>query len=771
MGILEASILHHICIVLLLLWLLSYFNCCHPAAYFISLIYLYLIHERYVMRLRKTLRFEERRRSNQRRVLADSESVRWLNYVVEKMWPVCMEQIFSQKILLPIIPWFLQKYKPWTVKEAVVQSLYMGRSPPLFTEMRVLRQSTGDDHLVLELGMNFRTADDMGAILAVKLTKRLGFGMRAKLHLMGMHVEGKVLIGVKFLRHWPFLGRMRICFVEPPYFQMTVKPLSTHGVDVTELPGIAGWLDKLLDVAFEQTLVEPNMLVVDMEKFVSPQPESWFSVDEKEPIAYALLEVIEAADMKPSDLNGLADPYVKGRLGPYRFRTKTQWKTLSPKWHEEFKVPICSWESANVLAIEVRDKDHFVDDTLGECSISIGEFRDGQRHDMWLALQSIKMGRLHLAITVVEANRKAPDQSGDVETLKNKSERNSIADESETAQNGSLSSGVPGSAPKVADKFEPVDIEGQEQTGIWVHQPGSEVSQIWEPRKGRSRTSDAQIPGEGSDRVGSFKSSPSRSSYINDSSSSDETEEGNKGRPNKVMRGIQKIFHRKSRKEDKSGGVEEHVSSPHANVKAVNAKEIGVKLIMEEDNLALTSVKGPKEGTESPERRGPESPSKGHVKDIASPESPSKRHVKDMAKSIFKHAGKSAREIKHTFSRKGSKNSRRDSGLEGSVGSESSDEESVPSSVDTSGIDGIPVISKPISRSGGDSFKSEELNDREAPSDHAMNIEDPVKKIHLEGPRNIGDDPSIGSEEKGDVLVKDSSNPKHSEENLEADIK
>lgn len=48
-------------------------------------------------------------------VLSDSETVRWLNYAVEKMWTVCMEEIVSQKILLPIVPWFLQKYKPWTV--------------------------------------------------------------------------------------------------------------------------------------------------------------------------------------------------------------------------------------------------------------------------------------------------------------------------------------------------------------------------------------------------------------------------------------------------------------------------------------------------------------------------------------------------------------------------------------------------------------------------------------------------------------------------------
>lgn len=64
-------------------------------------------------------------------------------------------------------------------------------------------------------------------------------------------------------------------------------------------------------------------------------------------------------------LSGLADPYVKGQLGPYRFRTKIQRKTLCPQWREEFKIPIVTWESENVLAIEVRDKDTFVDDVLG----------------------------------------------------------------------------------------------------------------------------------------------------------------------------------------------------------------------------------------------------------------------------------------------------------------------------------------------------------------------------------------------------------------------
>ncbi|EOA29501.1 hypothetical protein CARUB_v10013073mg [Capsella rubella] len=633
----ECSVIHHVVIVLLFLWVLSYLNRSHAFFYFLALIYLYLVHERYVIILRRKLQFEERKQANQRRVLSDSESVRWLNHAMEKIWPICMEQIASQKILRPIIPWFLDKYRPWTAKEAVIQHLYLGRNPPLLTDIRVLRQSTGDDHLVLELGMNFLTADDMSAILAVKLRKRLGFGMWTKLHLTGMHVEGKVLIGVKFLRRWPFLGRLRVCFAEPPYFQMTVKPISTHGLDVAVLPGIAGWLDKLLSVAFEQTLVEPNMLVVDMEKFVSPQSgENWFFVDEKEPIAHVLVEVVEASDVKPSDLNGLADPYVKGQLGAYRFKTKILWKTLAPKWQEEFKIPICTWDSPNVLNIEVQDKDRFSDDSLGVCSVNIAEFRGGQRNDMWLPLQNIKMGRLHLAITVLEDEAKLNDDPFEGVTISKEDMWASFA--SDITNKGSFSSVVSDKSPRVPDNMEPINIEGQEETGIWVHQPGTEVSQIWEPRKGKSRCLDNQIQGAGSVR------STASTSPNNESSSTDENQEG-KSTMKSLGRGLKKIgsvFHRNGKKEEchHTGNIEEDIRSPRINLKALDQKDVGVKFIVED------SLSGPLTG------RSPKGESFG------SEDSQHKGHMKDVAKSILKHAEKSARHIKYAFSLKGSRKSR-----------------------------------------------------------------------------------------------------------------
>ncbi|KAK9074133.1 hypothetical protein SSX86_006730 [Deinandra increscens subsp. villosa] len=654
MDVKHDSMIHHVAIVLLSIWLLSSSGYFHPLFYFISFIYLYLVHDRCAMRMRRRVQFEERKQANQKRVLSDYESVRWLNHTIRRIWPICMEDIVSQKILLPIVPWFLQKYKPWTVREAVIQNLYLGRSPPMITEMRVCRQSNRDDHLVLELGMNFRTADDMNSILAVKLRKRVGFGMWAKMHLTGMHLEGKVLVGVKFLPKWPFLGRLRVCFLEPPYFQMTVKPIFAHGLDVTELPGIAGWLDKLLTLAFEETLVEPNMLVVDVEKLVSPQPESWFSIDAKEPIAYTLVEIVEASDMKPSDTNGLADPYVKGQLGAYRFRTKTQKKTLSPKWQEEFKIPITTWESPNQLVIQVCDKDHFVDDILGDCSMKINDLRTGERHDIWVPLQNIKTGRLHIAIRVIDVDTEVTKPPRDLDASTNELEPDPIQKEARP--------------DPVVDDFEPIDVGGQRETGIWVLHPGTEVPQVWEPRKPKSR-----VP-RSSGSVGSSPSCTTSGSCLDGAGLSDDSHEGNKSARSRVKRGLSKIglaLNRTLKTEvDKSTSFKKMYNenswessspspspSPHQNIRAVNENGVRVNLVMD-GNMS--------------------SPGQDPKMEESGSGSPNKRKVRDVAKSILKHAGNSARRTKHALSGKGSK-MRRDADF--AVESDSSFEGSIPSPV------------------------------------------------------------------------------------------
>ncbi|KAL5997542.1 hypothetical protein ACLOJK_008472 [Asimina triloba] len=511
---------------------------------------------------------------------------------------------------------------------------------------------------VLELGMNFLSADDMSAILAVKLRKRLGFGIWAKMHITGMHIEGKVLVGVKFLRDWPFLGRLRICFVEPPYFQMTVKPIFNHGVDVTELPGIAGWLDNILAGAFEQTLVEvsfrvdvdatefqfqmwapsnPNMLVVDVEKFVSAPTETWFSMHEKHPIAYARVEILEAAEMKPSDMNGLADPYVKGSMGQYMFRTNIQKKTLSPKWQEEFKVPISSWESPNVLLLKVHDKDHFVDDSLG----------GGHRHDKWLPLKNIKTGRLHLAITVIDVDEKEREQCNN-EELPTKNEKAHVPVQTEANKQEQPNHKSSLQASRLGVEFEPINVEGLEHTGIWVQHPGTQGSQTWEPRKRRSsRRPEIRIHREDINpkdvdskenlaaAIGSNDSGDS-----NSTSSDEEFPEGNKVRPiGTIKRNLLKlgsVFSRGPKNE-----------CPKNKEEEVSMSDVGTPAVGDRGNDIMVPLADSQDADKE-----------SLIPDKCEAESPSKSHMKGMAKSFLKQAGKSAHSLKHALSKKESRKSK-----------------------------------------------------------------------------------------------------------------
>ncbi|XP_072958689.1 C2 domain-containing protein At1g53590-like isoform X1 [Typha angustifolia] len=553
----EVSVIHHIVVVLAVLWIAAWLGWSHPLLFFIAFLHLYEVNEKYSVRLRSRIQYEERKCANQQRVLSDTESVRWLNHAAEKIWPICMENIISQHFLLPITPWFLDKFKPWTVVgKAVIQHLYLGRNPPTFTDIRVLHQSADDDHLVLELGVNFLSAEDMSAILAMQ-----GFGITANMHVTGMHVEGKVHLGVKFLKHWPFVGRVRVCFVEPPYFQMTVKPIFNRGLDVTTFPGISGWLDNLLNVAFGETLIEPNMLVIDVENFASVATEDWFSVDEKPPIAYVKLEIIEGADLKPSDLNGLSDPYLKGQLGHSRFQTEIKWKTLNPRWIEEVKIPIRSWEAPNMLTLQVLDKDRMYDDKLGVCSLNIDNLRGGERHDKWLSLRNIKMGRIHIAVTVLEVDlEKVKDSNKEIsEGIETETKRSSFLD-----KNASLEA-----YQKMTDEFERINIKGQDKIGVWIHHPGSCVSQTWESRKGRVQYMKTQAD-ETIDR---------------NENNNDENTYGSKyARLGKVQRRLGKfvsVFH-SSTKESPRESSNRHIPTPRPNLGPVGEKQTSIKLIVDE---------------------------------------------------------------------------------------------------------------------------------------------------------------------------------------------
>ncbi|XP_073334277.1 multiple C2 and transmembrane domain-containing protein 1 [Pagrus major] len=111
------------------------------------------------------------------------------------------------------------------------------------------------------------------------------------------------------------------------------------------------------------------------------------------------IALIEGRNLIPMDPNGLSDPYVKFRLGPQKYRSKTVPKTLSPQWREQFDLHLYE-ETGGVLEITVWDRDTGRrDDFIGRCQLDLSTLAKEQTHHLDLPLEESR-GFVVLLVTL-----------------------------------------------------------------------------------------------------------------------------------------------------------------------------------------------------------------------------------------------------------------------------------------------------------------------------------------------------------------------------------
>ena len=75
--------------------------------------------------------------------MAEGETVRWMNQAIERLWPIFLEDLASQILLVPMSS-FLDRFKPWTAVW-IILIFTKPLSALLFTPLRrsVLHYSNG----------------------------------------------------------------------------------------------------------------------------------------------------------------------------------------------------------------------------------------------------------------------------------------------------------------------------------------------------------------------------------------------------------------------------------------------------------------------------------------------------------------------------------------------------------------------------------------------------------------------------------------------------
>ncbi|GBG77603.1 hypothetical protein CBR_g24050 [Chara braunii] len=513
----------HLAFAIVMIWLAGFYRFNLPFVATWAIIYLWRVDRCQRARAAAKVRAEERRRFYQKMPMEESETVVWLNVLMSRIWPMFLRDLV-QDAVLPVMPFFLERFKPWTLRKAVLKSLKLGSSPPVVLQMRVFEEPNEDDHAVVEMVVEFLAADDMVAELQARVRKRVGLGVWATAYASDLHLEGKVLVGLKFLPGFPFIERMRVCFVERPNLDVSVKPLVNAGVDVTEIPGISTYVDSIIDTLFSQALVKPNMVVVDVKKllarkfgnlFPELQPLSddlGIRLEQAEPVAFAIVEVLKAESLTPADSNGLSDVFVKGAVGTARFETSVKKKTTDPEWLEEFRVPIFSWKTPNRLIFRVRDKELLRSSkSLGYAAVDLSELRDGLRHDMWLTLKNVNRGRLLVAITIQDhlgKPERPPSEESEESSDEAMEESGTYVKERESSwdnDKGCKQEKVEGDA--VGSLWEGIDIGIGDQNLVRVEHPGRAPpareyeARVWQGRDKEGKEAKAIETEERSDEL------------------------------------------------------------------------------------------------------------------------------------------------------------------------------------------------------------------------------------------------------------------------------
>ncbi|XP_076267814.1 multiple C2 domain and transmembrane region protein isoform X5 [Rhynchophorus ferrugineus] len=95
---------------------------------------------------------------------------------------------------------------------------------------------------------------------------------------------------------------------------------------------------------------------------------------------------------------GTSDPYVKFRLGNEKYKSRTIWRSLNPRWLEQFDLHLYD-DGDQQLEMTVWDKDRTKDDYIGRCVINLMEMERERTYNLWQELED-GAGHLHLLLTI-----------------------------------------------------------------------------------------------------------------------------------------------------------------------------------------------------------------------------------------------------------------------------------------------------------------------------------------------------------------------------------
>nr|CAH7737023.1 unnamed protein product [Callosobruchus chinensis] len=311
----------------------------------------------------------------------DVDRAEWLNKIVKQFWPNV--NYYVRDVLKDYAEIELRKnLQGFGLKGFTFERIVLGNVPFRTGGIRVY-ENVSRDEIVMDIDVTYAGDCDI---------KFRFSGLKGG--IKNFQLYGNLRVVLKPLIHTlPLVGGVQIFFLNTPDIDFDLDGIA----GVLEFPGLSDCLRKCIRDTLASMIVLPNRFPIVLSKDISSE-----KLKTPNPVGVLRIHIIEAKNLLKKDLKltgkGKSDPYAILAVGEQTFKTEAIKNNVNPKWDSWAEFVVLDYNGQE-LQITIWDEDQTDDEFLGRASVEISALMLAGQSDMWITLEEVKHGKLHIRST------------------------------------------------------------------------------------------------------------------------------------------------------------------------------------------------------------------------------------------------------------------------------------------------------------------------------------------------------------------------------------
>ena len=253
----------------IILFTLTSLSCFYLGSFKFSPIYLilfpisfYYIYTKLNNIFKKQLRNEIIKNIVKLEVFDNSESVNWINHIVQLFW--FKIQNYANTLIIKTVNNILKENKPGFLESLYLYEFSLGTSAPRIEKIKIHHDNNNNDKLIMDLEFNFIPSlnESNNRICLVSRVGKGVIGINIPILVKDISLNSKIRIELDLISSLPFVKTVTVCLLESPEIDFVLKPLKS--MDLMDLPLLNSFLFNLINENIDNVLVNPNKLIINI---------------------------------------------------------------------------------------------------------------------------------------------------------------------------------------------------------------------------------------------------------------------------------------------------------------------------------------------------------------------------------------------------------------------------------------------------------------------------------------------------------------------------